>query len=190
MWSSPDRAPLAGVPTPRSPLAAVPRALALLVLSGSLGACSMFGGKSAGTPDNAPTIQALLKRQVTVAPDAGIPANEDKAIAAYRNFLAVTPDAKQRAEALRRLGDLSMASADNANAANPTPTGMPDYSAAIAQPDAPAGAWEQMGEFAQQEGRNADAANYLTTYLAHAPNAPDKALVQARITQLTQGGAQ
>ena len=133
MWSSPDRAPLAGVPTPRSPLAAVPRALALLVLSGSLGACSMFGGKSAGTPDNAPTIQALLKRQVTVAPDAGIPANEDKAIAAYRNFLAVTPDAKQRAEALRRLGDLSMASADNANAANPTPTGMPDYSAAIAQ---------------------------------------------------------
>jgi tetratricopeptide (TPR) repeat protein len=45
----------------------------------------------------------------------------------------VTPDASQRAEALRRLGDLSMASADNANAVHPTPTGTPDYGAAIAQ---------------------------------------------------------
>lgn len=63
------------------------------------------------------------------------------------------------------------------------------YTAAIAQPDAPAGAWEQMGEFAQADGHNAEAANYFTTYLARAPNAQDRALVQARITQLTQGGA-
>jgi predicted Zn-dependent protease len=64
------------------------------------------------------------------------------------------------------------------------------YTAAIAQPDAPAGAWEQLGEFAQVDGHNADAASYFTTYLARAPNAQDRALVQARITQLTQGGAQ
>ena len=109
--------------------------LAVLVLTGSLGACSIFhgGGKAGATPDNAPTIQSLSKREVVLEPDPGIPSDEAKAIAAYREFLAVTPDARQRAEALRRLGDLSMASADNANAANPTPSGTPDYSAAVAQ---------------------------------------------------------
>ena len=112
-----------------------PRTLAVLLLTSSLGACSMFhwGSRPGETPDNAPTIASLNKRQVVVAPDPGIPADEDKAIAAYRNFLAVTPDAAQRAEALRRLGDLSMASADNANAVTPTANGTPDYTAAVAQ---------------------------------------------------------
>jgi TolA-binding protein len=117
-------------------LAPLPRALALVVLTASLGACSTLGsgGKKPGaTPDDAPTLKTLLTREVVVAPDPGIPADEDKAIAAYRNFLAVTPDARQRADALRRLGDLSMGSADNANAAHPTATGVPDYTAAIAQ---------------------------------------------------------
>jgi len=129
MSTSPDRLR----PPPR--LAPLPRALALVVLAGSLGACSMMGGakKPGVTPDNAPTIKSLLSKEVVIDSDPGIPADEDKAIAAYRNFLAVTPDAKQRADALRRLGDLSMASADNANASNPTPTGVPDYSGAIAQ---------------------------------------------------------
>ena len=118
-------APLAAVPH-RALLAPWPRTLAVLLLTSSLGACSMLGlgGKKPGaTPDTAPTIKSLLTREVVIDDDPGIPANEDKAIAAYRNFLAITPDAKQRAEALRRLGDLSMASADNANAANPTTTG-------------------------------------------------------------------
>jgi len=122
--------------SPESLLAPRPRTLALLLLTSSLGACSMFhggAGKAGATPDNAPTIQSLSKREVVIEPDPGIPADEDKAIAAYRNFLALTPDAKKRAPALRRLGDLSMASADNANAANPTPSGTPDYTAAIAQ---------------------------------------------------------
>ena len=116
-------------------LAPRPRTLAVLLLVQSLGACSMFhwGGKPGATPDNAPTIQSLNKREVVIESDPGIPADEDKAIAAYRNFLAVTPGAKERAEAQRRLGDLAMASADNANAANPTPSGTPDYTAAIAQ---------------------------------------------------------
>ena len=125
MRPSPDRR----LPAPR------PRTLALLLLTSSLGACSMFGGahKPGATPDNAPTLKTLLTREVVIASDPGIPADENKAIAAYRNFLAVTPDARQRAEALRRLGDLSMASADNANAVTPTPSGTPDYTAAIAQ---------------------------------------------------------
>jgi tetratricopeptide (TPR) repeat protein len=122
-------------PSPERLLAPRPRTLALLLLTSSLGACSMFGlGHKAGaTPDDAPTLKTLLTREVVIDSDPGIPADEDKAIAAYRNFLAVTPDAKQRAEALRRLGDLSMASADNANAVTPTPNGTPDYAAAIAQ---------------------------------------------------------
>ena len=122
-------------PSPdRTLLAPRPRTLALLLLTSSLGACSMFGGHKAGaTPDNAPTLKTLLTREVVIDSDPGIPADENKAIAAYRNFLAVTPDAKQRAEALRRLGDLSMTSADNANAVTPTPNGTPDYAAAVAQ---------------------------------------------------------
>ena len=120
-------------PSPK--LAPRPRTLAVLLLTGSLGACSLFGGghKPGATPDDAPTLKTLLTREVVIDADPGIPADENKAIAAYRNFLAVTPDAKQRAEALRRLGDLSMSSADNDNAANPTPSGTPDYTAAIAQ---------------------------------------------------------
>lgn len=116
-------------------LAPRPRTLALLLLTSSLGACSMLGGghKAGVTPDTDPTLKTLLTREVVIESDPGIPADENKAIAAYRNFLAVTPDAKQRAEALRRLGDLSMVSADNANATTPTPSGTPDYTAAIAQ---------------------------------------------------------
>ena len=109
------------------------RTLAVLLAAGSLGACSMFGRGAGGTPDNAPTLKTLLAREVVVAPDPGIPADENKAIAAYRDFLKATPEAAQRAEATRRLGDLSMASADNANAITPTANGTPDYTAAVAE---------------------------------------------------------
>ena len=135
MRPSPERRPPATTPHGRS-LAPLPRTLAALLLTGSLGACSTFGlggARPGATPDDAPTIKTLLSREVVIDDDPGIPADEDKAIAAYRNFLAITPDARQRAQALRRLGDLSMASADNANAATPTASGTPDYSAAIAQ---------------------------------------------------------
>jgi tetratricopeptide (TPR) repeat protein len=130
MRTSPERL------LPMLRLSPLPRALALVVLTSSLGACGVLGGgakKPGATPDNAPTIKSLLTKEVVIDQDPGIPADEDKAIAAYRNFLAVTPDAKQRADALRRLGDLQMGSADNANAAHPTATGVPDYTAAIAQ---------------------------------------------------------
>jgi tetratricopeptide (TPR) repeat protein len=146
-------------------LAPLPRALAVALLASSLGGCSMFGhgSKPGATPDNAPTIKTLLTREVVIAPDPGIPANEDKAIAAYRNFLAVTPEASQRAEALRRLGDLSMASADNTNAVTPTPSGTPDYTAAIAQ-----------------------YRDYLKTY----PNSPDNDRVLYQLARAQEQGGQ
>lgn len=62
------------------------------------------------------------------------------------------------------------------------------YSNAIAQPDAPAEAWRELGEYAARDGRNADAAAFFSSYLERAPNAGDRALVEARITQLNGGG--
>ncbi len=173
MQRGPERLPLgvaamtiAAPPVRRALLAPLPRTLAVLLLTSSLGACSMFGlggHKPGATPDNAPTIKTLLTREVVIDSDPGIPADEDKAIAAYRNFLAVTPDAAQRAEALRRLGDLSMASADNANAVTPTANGTPDYTAAIAQ-----------------------YRDYLKTY----PSAPDNDRVLYQLARAQEQGGQ
>ena len=68
---------------------------------------------------------------MTVAPDTGIAGRaEEQAIAAYRKFLDVAPQAPQRAEAMRRLGDLEMDSADNTRADSAAANGDPDYKAA------------------------------------------------------------
>src|SRR5476651_10835 len=91
MRASPERhlmdaaAPLVAASL-RELLAPLPRTLAVLLLTSSLGACSMFGfgaHKPGATPDTAPTIKTLLTREVVIDPDPGIPADEDKAIAAY-----------------------------------------------------------------------------------------------------------
>ena len=100
--------------------------LALIVLLG-LAACA--GKKPPGwTPDNEPTLKSLASRTVSVEKDAGIPASEDKAIAAYKSFLDIAPRAPQRLEAMRRLGDLEMDSADAKSV-----SADPDYKAAIAR---------------------------------------------------------
>lgn len=62
------------------------------------------------------------------------------------------------------------------------------YTNAIAQPDAPAAAWRELGEYAARDGRNAEAAALFTTYLERAPQAGDRALVESRIAQLSGGG--
>jgi hypothetical protein len=62
------------------------------------------------------------------------------------------------------------------------------YTNAIAQPDAPAAAWRELGEYAARDNRNTEASALFTTYLERAPDAPDKALIEARITQLSGGG--
>lgn len=58
------------------------------------------------------------------------------------------------------------------------------YGAAIAYDDAPPAAWRELGELAARENRTADAAAYFRTYLERAPEAGDRALVEARIAQL------
>ena len=63
------------------------------------------------------------------------------------------------------------------------------YAAAVVYPDAPAAAWRELGDIALRENRNEDAAQFFASYLERAPDAPDRALVEARLAQL-QGGAQ
>jgi TolA-binding protein len=97
------------------------------LLAGLLAACA---GQRARTPPEPPTLKSLAGRSVAVEKDAGIPDSEEKAIAAYREFLRVAPAAPQRAEAMRRIGDLEMDSADNRSASAASSNG-PDYRAAI-----------------------------------------------------------
>lgn len=93
-----------------------------------LGACA---NKGTIPGDNQPTLQSLAGRQVIVAPDAGVPANEEKAILAYQRFLEAAPRAPQRSEAMRRLADLEMDNADSQSSASASATADPDYRAAV-----------------------------------------------------------
>jgi TolA-binding protein len=108
-----------------------PRAsLVLLAVAALLSACA---SKKPGTPDNEPTLKTLAGREIKVDKDAGIPASVDKAIAAYRSFLAAAPRAAQRSEAMRRLGDLEMEGADNRIADGQAAGTAADYKAAVAR---------------------------------------------------------
>jgi tetratricopeptide (TPR) repeat protein len=177
-----------------SPERRLARIAAATAAAGLLSACSLFHSKPAGTPDNAPTLKTLLDREAAIAPDPGIPADEDKAIAAYRAVLALSPDERQRAEALRRLGDLQMASADDANAASPTPSGAPDYGPAIRQyrdylAAYPNGADNdrvlyQLARAEEQGGRLEDALAVLDQLVAKYPRTPYLAEAQFRRGEL------
>jgi predicted Zn-dependent protease len=64
------------------------------------------------------------------------------------------------------------------------------YVGAIVHPDAPAAAWRELGDIALRAGRNAEAAQHFNAYLERAPEAEDRALVEARLAQLTAGETQ
>ncbi|PTT86328.1 hypothetical protein DBR42_13715, partial [Pelomonas sp. HMWF004] len=102
--------------------------LITLVLLCGLTACA----SRQGIPPETPTLKTLAGRRVVVTQDPGVPASEEQTIAAYQKFLEVAPRAPQRAEAMRRLGDLEMASADNRSATS-TAAANPDYTAALAR---------------------------------------------------------
>ncbi len=103
------------------------RLVAALALAALLGACA---GPRQIALDAEPTLKNLAGREIDVQADQRITADEPQAIAAYQRFLASTPDAAQRGEALRRLGDLEMDSADirSANGSD-----APDYKVAVAR---------------------------------------------------------
>ena len=97
----------------------------------AIGLLSACAGKRDMAADNEPTLKTLASRTVTVLPDQGpLASNPAQAIEAYRQFLAVAPQAMQRLEAMRRMGDLEMDRADAPEAGAPAD---PDYRAAIAR---------------------------------------------------------
>jgi TolA-binding protein len=102
--------------------------VALCVAALLAGCASRRGAQEA---DNAPTLKTLSGREIEVPQDTGIKANVADAITAYRKFLETAPKARQRTEAMRRLGDLEMDAADNKLASGDATT--PDYKAAIAR---------------------------------------------------------
>jgi tetratricopeptide (TPR) repeat protein len=88
-----------------------PRArLALLAAALALAGCSTLIGESA--PPEPATLKSLAGRRVVVQRDSGPVARPEEAIEAWRGVLQMQPSPAQRAEALRRLGDLEMERVD------------------------------------------------------------------------------
>lgn len=117
------------------PAAAGLRVPLLLVVVAALAACA--GPRKAGTPDDEPTLATLAGRSVAVDTTRRIDTSEAQALAAYRDFLATAPrvaDARPRAEAMRRLGDLELDRVEAAAEAAPAPV-----AAGTATPPASAG---------------------------------------------------
>lgn len=112
-----------------APMNAALRPLVYALLLCGLAACA---GKRVNQQPEPPTLKSLAGRQIEVQADQGVAGSEEKAIAAYRKFLEVAPNAPQRSEAMRRLGDLEMDTADNKLASGDGPA-TPDYKAAIAR---------------------------------------------------------
>ncbi|CAD5374963.1 Tetratricopeptide repeat protein [Rubrivivax sp. A210] len=104
---------------------AIPLALAALAL---LAAC---GGTRRLPGDDQPTLATLAARSIKVEAEPDLVVSDDQTIAAYRSFLEVAPKAPQRAEAMRRLGDLEMDRADRQAAEGAGAE--PDYRGAIAR---------------------------------------------------------
>jgi cellulose synthase operon protein C len=106
-----------------------------LAVSLSLVAVACLAACASNKPpgDDAPTLATLSQRSVPVDKTLRVQSDETQAIAAYRKFLDGTPNpalAPQRAEAMRRLGDLEMVAADNRSATS-TSGNAPDYKAAV-----------------------------------------------------------
>lgn len=113
------------------PQRADPRRWTLLAtaLAGAtlLAAC---GGKARLQNGEPPTLRVLAGRTVDVDLDQPLRSNEDQALTAWRELLAANPPPAQRAQALRRLGDLEMDRSDSRALADTGPAN-PDYRAAV-----------------------------------------------------------
>ncbi|MET3106248.1 tetratricopeptide (TPR) repeat protein [Oxalobacteraceae bacterium GrIS 2.11] len=146
-------------------------------------------GNPNATPDNEPTIKTLAGRTVDVQPDHGVETSEAEAIKAYQNFLAAAPKAAQRAEAMRRIGDLEMEGADGKNA-----QGDPDFAPAIASyqeylksyPNAPDNdrVLYQLSRAQEQGGDLAAATTTLNRLVKNYPDTSYKDEAQFRLGEL------
>lgn len=90
----------------------IPRWLSLALLGVALAGCSMRDEQPAPN-----SVGALLKTPVQVDRDAPLPANRRAAADLYRQYLNTDPAGEAREEALRRLADLGLEQAADAEAA-------------------------------------------------------------------------
>jgi tetratricopeptide (TPR) repeat protein len=94
----------------------------------SLLAASLLCACASHPTDNEPTLRTLAGRTPVRQFDPGVAATQGQAIEAYARFLETSPQPRQRAQALRRMGDLEMDGADRHSADQGQD---PDYQAAI-----------------------------------------------------------
>ena len=89
------------------------RSLQVLFASGAL-LCLQGAALAANPPPKrAATVGDLIKRNVEVHPDATVAGSAAKAMEGYKQFLELSnADAKLRAQALKRLGDLNLESGE------------------------------------------------------------------------------
>ena len=76
------------------------------------------------------TLKSLAQKRVTVEREQPVPGNRGKAIDAYRHYLDIAPRDAHRPEAMRRLGDMEIESAEQGNASGERLT-QNDYKRAI-----------------------------------------------------------
>jgi predicted Zn-dependent protease len=93
-------------------------------------------------------------------------------------LLAVTPDDPELLFARGELWRLRGESGDLERAAD-------DYRRAVGRPGAPPEAWRSLGTALVQLGRSGEARAAFSTYLALAPDAPDRALVEAMLQEMS-----
>ncbi|HEY6240644.1 MAG TPA: tetratricopeptide repeat protein, partial [Burkholderiales bacterium] len=89
-------------------------------------ACLLAACAAQHTPQEARTLASLERRQVVVERDAAVDASRAAAIQAYRKFLDAAPHDRMRPEAMRRLGDLEIERAHDAES-----SGAREYSDAV-----------------------------------------------------------
>jgi len=117
MRPNPDRR-FPGARLPQRQAARARGRLALIwVLAAMLGACA----SPPKPPETAATLKSLQDRPLVLPADQGVTTNDQTALDAYRAYLKKAPGDAQRPEAMRRLGDLEMQSADTrASGGGPT----------------------------------------------------------------------
>ncbi len=106
-----------------------PRSAAAVAVSALVALLAACAGPKTLPGDDQPTLASLGQRQIAVPQGERLVVAEERAIAAYRDFLVAAPDAPQRPLAMRRLGDLAMDRADRIAAE--ADGGTPDYAEAI-----------------------------------------------------------
>lgn len=95
--------------------------LSMLMVAG----CALFP-----SGDEAGTIKSLESRKLKIERETAIEKSREKAIQSYRDYLNIAPKDTLRPEALRRLGDMEIESAEQ-GAANREQIGRDDYRRAI-----------------------------------------------------------